>query len=467
MSIDFAAIADRQEWERSALPEEIARRDFFDIARITERRPVCIAGFHGGYADLSNFGSGQACYDGEWYPSREHAFNAGKTLDLEERRYVAGQGTPYSAKKAGRRVALRDGWDDAVRYQVMHEVVDSCFRRNEGLRKLLLGTQDDLLVERTGKQSDGNWIWHDQVWGWCSCPQHRSWPGQNALGRTLMRIRGELRGDPPDRWVRVMCTGHRDQHLDGEQRAWMNDQLDRIAAKLITDYGMRIAIHGGAIGADLAWARAADLAGVEALWAYLPFPQQPDKWNETQRRAWREYATLRDADEPGRATRVEYLAQEFSVAALHARSDWMIRDSDAVVAVHDPEKATGGTAKAVSKVGQSKPVIWLNPRARTVKIRNPDVYQPAPPAPGGPATLVHAGGRYDVYIGPDTRWANPFSKPGCDPAAAVAEYRTWVLTQPDLLTAIGTLRGKRLGCYCSPRVCHGDVITTLANGGTP
>lgn len=134
-----------------------------------------------------------------------------------------------------------------------------------------------------------------------------------------MRVRGELRGDAPERWTRVIVTGHRD--LTTDQRSRVDEQLDRVAAKLIAEHGMRIAIHGAAIGADLAWARASDEAGVDALWAYLPIPQQPDRWSYSQRKAWTHYTTLRTADGvPGRATRSEFLAKPRSVDRIADRS---------------------------------------------------------------------------------------------------------------------------------------------------
>jgi len=51
------------------------------------------------------------------------------------------------------------------------------------------------------------------------------------LGRTLMSRRTGLRGDSPQRWVRVMCTGHREFSLTPAQRIWARQELERVAAK--------------------------------------------------------------------------------------------------------------------------------------------------------------------------------------------------------------------------------------------
>jgi len=69
---------------------------------------------------------------------------------------------------------------------------------------------------------------------------------------------------------------------------------------------------------------------------------------------------------------------------------------------------------------------------------------------------------YDVYIGRPSKWGNPFTigKDGTR-KEVIAKYREWILTQPELLRDLEELRGKRLGCWCSPRACHGDVLVDL------
>lgn len=79
---------------------------------------------------------------------------------------------------------------------------------------------------------------------------------------------------------------------------------------------------------------------------------------------------------------------------------------------------------------------------------------------------------YDVYIGRGSKWGNPFShREGTKAAhvvdsreAAVAAYEEFILDRPDLLAALHELRGKRLGCFCKPAACHGDVLAKLADG---
>jgi len=71
---------------------------------------------------------------------------------------------------------------------------------------------------------------------------------------------------------------------------------------------------------------------------------------------------------------------------------------------------------------------------------------------------------YDVYIGRPGKWGNPFiiGRDG-DRAAVICMYRHWIVQQPHLLAALHELHGKRLGCWCHPQPCHGDVLAELAD----
>jgi hypothetical protein len=75
---------------------------------------------------------------------------------------------------------------------------------------------------------------------------------------------------------------------------------------------------------------------------------------------------------------------------------------------------------------------------------------------------------YDVYIGRPSRWGNPFNllnpRDEIERAAVLLNYRAWLNSQPELIEAARReLRGKVLGCWCSPRACHGDVLAEIAN----
>lgn len=72
---------------------------------------------------------------------------------------------------------------------------------------------------------------------------------------------------------------------------------------------------------------------------------------------------------------------------------------------------------------------------------------------------------YDVYIGRPGPWGNPFEigKHG-NREEVVKKYKEWLMSKPKLIEkAKQELKGKVLGCWCSPKKCHGDVLSEIAN----
>ncbi len=69
---------------------------------------------------------------------------------------------------------------------------------------------------------------------------------------------------------------------------------------------------------------------------------------------------------------------------------------------------------------------------------------------------------YDVYIGRPSEFGNPFEigKDGTR-AEVIAKYKEYLLASPVLMAKLKDLKGKRLGCWCYPLPCHGDVIVEL------
>lgn len=72
---------------------------------------------------------------------------------------------------------------------------------------------------------------------------------------------------------------------------------------------------------------------------------------------------------------------------------------------------------------------------------------------------------YDVYIGRGSIWGNPFTVQELGREGAIEAYREYITKQleqrPELVKALLALRGKRLGCFCKPKACHGDVLLDL------
>ena len=62
-------------------------------------------------------------------------------------------------------------------------------------------------------------------------------------------------------------------------------------------------------------------------------------------------------------------------------------------------------------------------------------------------------------------WGNPFllGRDG-DREEVLDRYRRWLLARPQLIDrARRELRGKTLGCFCKPLLCHGDVLAEIAD----
>lgn len=139
---------------------------------------MTISTFRGQYAFLSNFHpSPILVYDRIW-PTVEHAYQAAKTLDSNQQEYIRFL-TPGEAKRAGRKIKLRDDWEE-VKEKVMSMLVREKFNQIPELTKALIATSPQILIE-------GN-MWHDNYWGICYCKRCGG-HGKNRLGAILMEVR--------------------------------------------------------------------------------------------------------------------------------------------------------------------------------------------------------------------------------------------------------------------------------------
>jgi len=135
--------------------------------------------FSGKYSFLSNF---KPCrngvmYEGDMYPTSEHAYQAAKIEERHGRHsFICGGSlgdNPRAAKRKSKTIKIRGAWG-AMKVDVMTEVVRSKFERDTGFQQKLHATRKETLREEgTG----------DTFWGGT----------RNHLGRILMRVRDELR----------------------------------------------------------------------------------------------------------------------------------------------------------------------------------------------------------------------------------------------------------------------------------
>ena len=70
--------------------------------------------------------------------------------------------------------------------------------------------------------------------------------------------------------------------------------------------------------------------------------------------------------------------------------------------------------------------------------------------------------KYDVYCGRPSIWGNPYQMGGDgNREEVIAKYKVYIASQSDLLSKLGQLRGKRLGCFCRPNECHCCILLDL------
>lgn len=78
------------------------------------------------------------------------------------------------------------------------------------------------------------------------------------------------------------------------------------------------------------------------------------------------------------------------------------------------------------------------------------------------------------YIGRGSVWGNPFTSIKDRNTKAefvvntrdesVSAYKAYLLKSPVLLFRLLELNGKKLGCFCKPQSCHGDILVWALRG---
>lgn len=139
-----------------------------------------IRGFFGENRFMSNF---YVCEDGYCV---ETEYQAAKFENDEIKGKILRM-TPGKAKMFAKRNPdlVRKNWK-SVNVLVMNNLIREKFK-NDPERSMLENTGNHILVE------DNNW--HDNFWGHCHCSKCRKEPKHNVLGKILMEIRQENRGD--------------------------------------------------------------------------------------------------------------------------------------------------------------------------------------------------------------------------------------------------------------------------------
>lgn len=137
------------------------------------------------YGAFSNLFRRPFEFEGEIFPTAEHAYQAGKARKAEVRAWLMSAPSPALLAMAAHGLYYWDispGWS-TKKFDRMKRILQAKFSQHDDLKKLLLNTGDLRLVESATVDSPVNRLW-GEVNG----------VGQNKLGQLLMEVRTEMRG---------------------------------------------------------------------------------------------------------------------------------------------------------------------------------------------------------------------------------------------------------------------------------
>lgn len=136
------------------------------------------------YGFLSNLHEAPFEHGGRTWPSVEHCFQANKFAGTEYERKIRLEKDPVLARELGMRPEQQPGDDwDSNKERVMREALRAKFTHRPELRKKLLATGDNPLIDHEG----------DKYWG-----DNGDGTGRNRMGIILMEVRDELRQQHPN-----------------------------------------------------------------------------------------------------------------------------------------------------------------------------------------------------------------------------------------------------------------------------
>lgn len=131
---------------------------------------------------FSNFSSFAVEYDGETYPTAEHAYQAAKfyPIKYEIREMIRKARSAHDAKETAHAFAeeMRDDWK-SVKLQIMEEIIWEKLCQHPFIQQRLAETEMRAIIENSRK---------DAFWGWGS---NKS--GKNHLGRIWMNVRERMK----------------------------------------------------------------------------------------------------------------------------------------------------------------------------------------------------------------------------------------------------------------------------------
>lgn len=135
------------------------------------------------YGVFSNLYKRPIEFEGETFPTAEHAYQAGKPRKAKVREWILAAPSPSLLAMAAHGLYywdIRPGWSK-IKFDRMRGVLRAKYTQHEDLRDLLLSTCGQELIETATVDNAVNRLW-GQVNG----------RGENMLGRLLMELRADL-----------------------------------------------------------------------------------------------------------------------------------------------------------------------------------------------------------------------------------------------------------------------------------
>jgi ribA/ribD-fused uncharacterized protein len=129
---------------------------------------------------MGNFYKARFFIYGRWWDFVEAPYQAQKTYVQSEQDEIWAAKKAMESRNLGQKVTMRPDWDQ-VKRQVMKECVMAKFLQHPDLRKQLMETGDEELIEDS------------PIDAWWGCGKDGT--GQNVLGQVLMEVRKELQGE--------------------------------------------------------------------------------------------------------------------------------------------------------------------------------------------------------------------------------------------------------------------------------
>jgi ribA/ribD-fused uncharacterized protein len=151
------------------------------------------------YGAFSNLFRCPIEFEGETFPTAEHAYQAGKPRKPAVKEWLMAAPSPALLAMAAHGLYYWDiapGWS-TTKFDRMKKVLRAKFTQHSDLQELLFATRDARLVESATVDNPVNRLWGEV-----------SGQGKNMLGNLLMEVRAELAGQKRPLKSRVTRATH-------------------------------------------------------------------------------------------------------------------------------------------------------------------------------------------------------------------------------------------------------------------